>query len=315
MDLTQLKYFQTVAKLGNVSKAAEKLYVTQPNLSKSIAKLEEELGVPLFDHRKGKIVLNEYGRVFLASVEVAFHELENGKQTILRMYERNQHILRLGCCVDDFLSDLLHDFTEKYPDVGLRQFSCSYEDVSNRILDQTADIIITNGQPENENICYLELGRQEYVLLMSTDHPLAGRSGVYLDELRDEKFICDSSRMNLSKLRSLCSARGFDPKVAYEVESSSLVFRLLELNSGVSFMPIAQVLKIRHLLQNGTNGIHMAAILDEIPKASIGLAYHRNFQFTYAATCLLEFVKEFFQEEDQELEGLRDLVRVISSEL
>ena len=160
MDLTQLKYFQAVAKTGNVSKAAEKLFVTQPNLSKSISRLEDELGVPLFEHRRGKILLNEYGRVFLSSVELAFHELNNGRQTILRMYESDQHILRLGCCVDDFLADMLRDFTEKYPDVGLRQFNCPCDSVADRLLDRTADIIITNGAPDNENIRYLELGRQ-----------------------------------------------------------------------------------------------------------------------------------------------------------
>lgn len=74
--------------------------------------MEDELGVPLFEHRRGKILLNEYGRVFLSSVELAFHELNNGRQTILRMYESDQHILRLGCCVDDFLADMLRDFTE-----------------------------------------------------------------------------------------------------------------------------------------------------------------------------------------------------------
>ena len=294
-----------VAKTGNVSKAAEKLFVTQPNLSKSIARLEEELGVPLFDHRKGKIALNEYGRVFLSSVELAFDELENGKQTITRMYETNQHVLRLGCCVDDFLSDMLHHFAEKYPDVGLRQVSCSYHDVADRILDQSADIIITNGPPENENIRYLELGRQEYVLLMSKKHRLAGRTGVYLDELKDEKFICDSSRMNLTKLQALCRARGFDPNVAYEVESSALIFRLLELNSGIAFMPIAQVLKIQRMFADNGNCICMTNIKDDIPKANIGLAYHRNFAFTYAANCLLEHVKNFFREENRALEAFR----------
>ena len=55
MDLTQLKYFQAVARTGNITRAAAELFVTQPNLSKSITRLEEELQVPLFEHRKGKI--------------------------------------------------------------------------------------------------------------------------------------------------------------------------------------------------------------------------------------------------------------------
>lgn len=303
MDLNQLRYFQTVAKTGNVSKAAEMLFVTQPNLSKSIARLEEELGVPLFEHRKGKILLNEYGRVFLGSVELAFNELARGTQTIRRLYETNQHILRLGCCVDDFLPDMLRDFTVKYPDVGLRQFSCGYDDVADKLLSQSADIIITNKPSENENIRYLELALQEYVLLMSARHPLAGREGILLEELKEEKFICDSSRMNLNDLRDICQARGFDPTVAYEVESSALIYHLLRLNSGVSFMPLAQVLKIRRTFPDSADEIHMAYILDDIPKAGIGLAYHKSFTFNYAANCLLEHCRQFFR---MEAEALRE---------
>ena len=304
LDLTQLRYFQAVAKAGNVSKAAEKLFVTQPNLSKSIARLEEELGVPLFEHRRGKILLNEYGRVFLSSVELAFNELNNGRQAILRMYESDQHILRLGCCVDDFLADVLRDFAEKYPDVGLRQFICSYDSVADRLLDRTADIIITNGPSASEHLRYLELGQQEYALLMSSRHRLAGEDSLWLQDLREEKFICDSSRMNLSKLQSLCQQQGFEPKVAYEVESSALIFRLLELDAGISFMPIAQVLKIQHIFPDHAAKIHMARIRDDIPKASIGLAYHRSFTFSYAANCLLEHLREFCQKENEELERL-----------
>ena len=65
MELMQLRYFAAVARLGNISRAAQELYVTQPNLSKSIARLEEELGVPLFDHRKGKLPSTTMGAAFL----------------------------------------------------------------------------------------------------------------------------------------------------------------------------------------------------------------------------------------------------------
>lgn len=301
MDLTQLKYFQMVARMGNVSKAAEKLFVTQPNLSKSISRLEEELSVPLFEHRKGKIVLNEYGRVFLTSVELAFNELNNGKQTILRMYETNQHVLRLGCCVDDYLVDLLRDFTTQYPNVGLRQFSCLYEDVADKLLDQSADMIITNGPSDNENIRYLEIGRQEYVLLTNKNHFIANREGVWLNDLKHEKFICDSARMNLTQLKNLCHSKGFEPDIAYEVESSALIFHLLELNSGIAFMPVPQVLKIQRVFPNSAEQIHMTYLMDDIPMASIGLAYHRSFTFNYAANCLLEYIRKFSENEDREL--------------
>lgn len=82
MDFTVLKYFQAVARNGNMTKTARELYITQPNLSKRIAQLEEEIGVPLFEHRKGKIVLNDYGRMFLSSVDIAFAELKAGMENV-----------------------------------------------------------------------------------------------------------------------------------------------------------------------------------------------------------------------------------------
>ena len=111
MEFSQLNYFRTVARTGNISQAARELFVTQPNLSRSIARLEGELGVPLFEHRKGKVVLNEYGRIFLSGVENAFGELNTCIQTVQRLYENNQNILSLGCSIDGFLPDILQPFS------------------------------------------------------------------------------------------------------------------------------------------------------------------------------------------------------------
>ena len=78
MELSQLRYFIAVAKLGNMSKAAETLFVSQPNLSTSISRLEEEVGVPLFERRRGKIALNQNGELLLKSVEQAVSLLDAG---------------------------------------------------------------------------------------------------------------------------------------------------------------------------------------------------------------------------------------------
>lgn len=64
MELSQLRYFSAVAQLENMSKAAEIMFVSQPNLSTSISRLEEEVGVPLFERRRGKIILNQSGKCF-----------------------------------------------------------------------------------------------------------------------------------------------------------------------------------------------------------------------------------------------------------
>ena len=121
MDFTVLKYFQAVARNGNMTKTARELYITQPNLSKRIAQLEEEIGVPLFEHRKGKIVLNDYGRIFLSSVDIAFAELKAGMENVQRTYTLNQNILSLGSNILHYLAIRLPRFSEAHPEIGIRQ--------------------------------------------------------------------------------------------------------------------------------------------------------------------------------------------------
>lgn len=82
MELQQLKYFQVVARLEHMTKAAEELHITQPSLSITIARLEEALGAPLFDRFGRNIKLNEFGQLFLKRVERIFRELEEGKREV-----------------------------------------------------------------------------------------------------------------------------------------------------------------------------------------------------------------------------------------
>ena len=82
MKMTQLLYFKTVAEDGRISVAAKKLYVTAPAVSISISTLERELGVPLFDRVKNRLVLNEHGQVYLQYVNQIFDDLEKAKEAV-----------------------------------------------------------------------------------------------------------------------------------------------------------------------------------------------------------------------------------------
>ena len=120
--LSQLHYSAPRARTGNLSQAARELFVTQPNLSRSIAGWRRSWGSPLFEHRKGKVVLNEYGRIFLSGVENVFGELNTCMQTVQRLYENSQKMLSLGCSIDGFLPDVLQSFSRVHPEIGIRQF-------------------------------------------------------------------------------------------------------------------------------------------------------------------------------------------------
>ena len=101
MELSQLRYFIAVAELGNMSKAAETLFVSQPNLSTSISRLEEEVGAPLFERRRGKISLNQNGALLLKNVKKAVAILDAGVQAVREQSAGQEDALSLACMIDD----------------------------------------------------------------------------------------------------------------------------------------------------------------------------------------------------------------------
>lgn len=309
MELTQLRYFAAVARTGNISRAAQELYVTQPNLSKSIARLEEELGVPLFDHRKGKIVLNDYGRCFLASVNLSLGELENGVRSIQRMYASNQNILTLGCSIDDLLPDVLRDFMPQHPEIGIRQFSGSPTELAERLGLHELDLMLTARPVSGEGYVFETLGRCDFVILCGQGHWLTRRTRVSVRELAEEKLICDRSRMDVETLTALCQSCGFSPNIAFEVDNSDLIFSLLSHQQGVAFMPMAQMRKISR--EYPDSGIHMVLLEDPVEPASLGLTYRKDYAWSHAARTFAEFLRQWLGAEDQDIWHMKAITETI----
>lgn len=305
MELIQLKYFAAVARTGNVSRAAQELYVTQPNLSKSIARLEEELGVQLFEHRKGKIVLNDYGRCFLTSVNLALAELENGVAGIQRMYESSQNILALGSTIDDLLPDVLRDFSTVHPEIGIRQFNCSTAEVVERLDRRTLDLAVTARPLGGDALTFEELGRSEFVILTGPDHPLTRRTRVRVEELAGEKLICDRSRMDAAMLTEVCRRYGFFPNIVFEVENTSLIYSLLASDRGIAFMPMAQMRKILH--EYPDSGIHMVLLEGQVEPAGLGILCRRDYVWTPAARTFAAFLRAWLGQEAEEIEELKHI--------
>ena len=110
MDLLKLQYFKAVAETENLTRAAKLLYVTQPNLSVSITRLEEELGVALFQRRRGKITLTANGKIFLEYVDQVFRSLDEGVQAVRSAEAANAQYIRIASSTPDFIGDLLTQF-------------------------------------------------------------------------------------------------------------------------------------------------------------------------------------------------------------
>ena len=123
MELLQLKYFLYLARNEHVSRTAEQLHISQPSLSSTIKRLEQELGVPLFEKKGRNIVLSEYGKIYLNYVESAFALLENGERALRTKKGDDDRHLVLGILSPYIWQDLLHAFSDairRYPSIVIR---------------------------------------------------------------------------------------------------------------------------------------------------------------------------------------------------
>ena len=120
ITFTSLSYFQKIAELQHMTKAAAALHVAQPSLSRTIKSLEEELDVPLFDHRGRNIVLTKYGEILLAHVNLIMKEMELAKKELREAEEAEHKTVKLSLyAASKMVPSFLMEFRQKHPDIRL----------------------------------------------------------------------------------------------------------------------------------------------------------------------------------------------------
>ncbi len=271
MDFSHLHYFRAAARHGNLTRAAEELYISQPGLSRYLSQLEETLGVPLFERRRGKIRLNTYGQLFLANVNLAFEQLERGVDTVRQAYAKDQNLLSVACSIEDFLIDQLKGFSPTQPDISIRQYTGSMTEIEQRLLRRDLDLAICAHPIANAAIRYERLSSCPYVLICHETNPLTAHERIRIEQAGQEHFICESSRLDRKQLTALCRPAGFEPHISHEIENGYILFNLLEANTGVALAPLAYYLKLnRHF---PLHHLRALPITDEaLPDSEIGVA-------------------------------------------
>ena len=152
MDTNQLLYFADVAKTQNMGQSAENLHISQPALSMSIKRLENELGVELFDRHNHSIFLNSYGRLFLRYAEYCIKDLDEGKKQLKAALDSKNNKISIMCPVY-YLTGILFDaFCSVNPNVTVEYHFHQYWMVEESLLNKTLDICITSSIAENPQL-------------------------------------------------------------------------------------------------------------------------------------------------------------------
>lgn len=220
MNLQWLYYFNTIAELEHYTRAAEKLHVSQSNLSHAIKELENELGVQLFERQGRNIKLTKYGEIFQPYVIRTINSLEDGITTLKGYIDPNEGIISLAGfpSMAQFAPDLMVRYQSETNRLGV-QFQYSQEGwkaIYNMLLDGAVDLILST-KLEHPQIEAAYIGTHRLVLLVPEGHRLAGKGCVDLKELDGENYIAfDPSGQLRSQLDELFKELGVRPNMVMD---------------------------------------------------------------------------------------------------
>ncbi|WP_419892488.1 LysR family transcriptional regulator [Paenibacillus xylanexedens] len=287
MELLQLKYFLTVARCEHVTEAAGKLHVTQSSLSKTIQRLEDDLGVPLFDRIGRKLRLNDFGRTFLQRTEKALFELEQGKREIADLSNPDQGTLQLAVTTASTLPGILREFRKNKPDIQFHVQMVSLENMSRLLHRGEVDFCLSSPPIEGDDIECQILYDDPIVVAVPMGHRYADRSSIQLTELKDERFVGVKQGYGVRDMvDSVCQSAGFLPKYVYEGDEPARLTALVEAEIGLAFIPSTA--------RNPHERIRYLQVEEHQLVREIALLSHKNRYISKAALEFRSVVMDYF---------------------
>ncbi|MBT2723122.1 LysR family transcriptional regulator [Bacillus sp. ISL-46] len=289
MEFLQLQYFQTVARLEHMTKAAEELQIAQPSLSKTIARLEEDLGVPLFDRKNRQLRLNDYGKLFLDRVNRIFLELNEGKREIAERAHQRQTQITLAVSIPRVLPELLSSFLKLFPEIKFQQVLESTSSMKSRLEKAEIDFGISSVPIEGTDIVWEPLMTEEIYLIVPPEHRLSRREEIFLNEVKDEPIIGMNTGFGFRNLTDeFCRKAGFVPNIAFEGDEPGVIGDLVKQGLGIAFIP--EISWLHH-----TNPFpNKLRIIEPKCQRTIGLGWSKRRYLSEAGQEFRQYVIEYF---------------------
>lgn len=239
MDTLQLKYFQTVAKYENISKAALELNISQPALSITIKRLENEIGYPLFKRLKRNICLNKFGLEFLESTNLIISELESLQVKFKEMNEIDNKNFSIGSTGSVFLIDLLKKFLGENTYLEISQIISNIDNLAEELKYGNIDVAVTSPPICSNNIKTITLLEEEIIVVVNKNNNFANRDSIYLEELKSENFMELTDNHSFSKvIKKLFKESNFKPNVIFHGDIS-IIKELVASNKGIFLVPLS----------------------------------------------------------------------------
>ena len=273
----QLHYIIEIAKSGNLTAAAKKLYISQPSLSTLLAHVEAELGANLFDRSVSPLVLTYAGEKYLEAAKKILSTLDELQNHIYDIGESRRGCLRIGCGPQHspfIIPLILPNLRKKYPEIDFRITEDFQQLLELELLAGNLDVLIYSGSNKSPMLKYEEIVEYEYVLF--TPHgftaPLLPVKDkrllpcIDLHSLEDKNFVLIKKGHQLRLMQDkIFQGLNFKPKVILETDNWQTSIRMVE--SGIAFT----------ILPNANSGMNE----QNFNKYSLKKMYYRRFYLCY----------------------------------
>ncbi|WP_019637106.1 LysR family transcriptional regulator [Paenibacillus fonticola] len=286
MELLQLRYFRTVARMEHMTKAAEELCIAQPALSKTISRLEENVGVPLFDRHGGRIRLNAFGKAFLDKVEKALTLLEEGRKEVTELAGLEQGSIHLATSTLDRLSDALGEFLALHPEVNFRITQASMEEMAHLVETGEVDMCFTPLPIDRPDISTASVLKEDVYLAVPQGHRFAGKKSIRLSELAKDPFIGYKEGFPVQKMNDLLfQEAGITPNFVCRVDEPAGIASLVRAGLGVALVGNC-----------GASGIPLNLLQIEFPvcQRNFQIIWHEKRYLSLAARKFRDFLIGYF---------------------
>lgn len=243
IEFRHFRYFLAVAKELHFRKAADKLYISQPGLSRQIKQMEDQLEIQLFERHNRKVELTQSGRYLQRELTDSFKRIDQILAHAKLINDGVDGKLRLGyvgSAMQKVIPEILVKFQQIHPNCSINLTEIENNNQVESLLNQTIDIGFVRLERVPRELEIKPLLEDTFSIVLPKDHWLDSTNFKDLEQLKDEHFILfdqSYSRSYYEKVMQIFDNSHFTPIVSHSTVNASSIYRLVESNFGVSIVP------------------------------------------------------------------------------